>query len=268
MAMIQCPECGQEISDKAKKCIYCGYPLEDGEDIISTGVKKNKKRLKINFFLGLLFLLVVAVITSVYYAEDIKPRNIYNDAMELLEIGKYEEANKLLNSIQDYGDVDIVQEQIKYESYAYTAINSLKKILKNPDSYQPYEIHFYEFMDDEESYEEPVESQAVENVEQSESYPACIMYYGAQNGFGGNTTGYALFYRNSESSEYELIGACNSLDQYDYIDSLDENALYDAIICKMINYYFEEGVTVGTINMDRLKTVLKNDTYNTIKIIE
>lgn len=24
MAMIQCPECGQEISDKAKKCIHCG----------------------------------------------------------------------------------------------------------------------------------------------------------------------------------------------------------------------------------------------------
>ena len=24
MAMILCPECGQEISDKAKKCIHCG----------------------------------------------------------------------------------------------------------------------------------------------------------------------------------------------------------------------------------------------------
>lgn len=27
MAMIQCPECGQEISDKAKKCIHCGKVL-------------------------------------------------------------------------------------------------------------------------------------------------------------------------------------------------------------------------------------------------
>ena len=27
MAMIKCPECGQEISDKAKKCIHCGKIL-------------------------------------------------------------------------------------------------------------------------------------------------------------------------------------------------------------------------------------------------
>lgn len=29
MALINCPECGKEISDKAKHCIRCGYPLED-----------------------------------------------------------------------------------------------------------------------------------------------------------------------------------------------------------------------------------------------
>jgi len=29
MALVQCPECGKEISDKAKQCIHCGYPLED-----------------------------------------------------------------------------------------------------------------------------------------------------------------------------------------------------------------------------------------------
>ena len=27
MAMIQCPECGQSVSDKAEKCIHCGCPL-------------------------------------------------------------------------------------------------------------------------------------------------------------------------------------------------------------------------------------------------
>ena len=27
MAMIKCPECGQEISDKAKKCVHCGAVL-------------------------------------------------------------------------------------------------------------------------------------------------------------------------------------------------------------------------------------------------
>lgn len=28
MALIKCPECGREISDKAKMCIHCGYPLD------------------------------------------------------------------------------------------------------------------------------------------------------------------------------------------------------------------------------------------------
>ena len=28
MALIICPECRKEISDKSKQCIYCGYPLD------------------------------------------------------------------------------------------------------------------------------------------------------------------------------------------------------------------------------------------------
>ena len=27
MALIKCPECGKEISDKSNQCIHCGYPL-------------------------------------------------------------------------------------------------------------------------------------------------------------------------------------------------------------------------------------------------
>ena len=29
MALIHCPECGKEISDKAITCIHCGYPLKE-----------------------------------------------------------------------------------------------------------------------------------------------------------------------------------------------------------------------------------------------
>lgn len=29
MALIKCTECGHEISDKAKSCIYCGCPIEE-----------------------------------------------------------------------------------------------------------------------------------------------------------------------------------------------------------------------------------------------
>lgn len=33
MAMINCPECGKEISDKAKKCVYCGKVFSEEENI-------------------------------------------------------------------------------------------------------------------------------------------------------------------------------------------------------------------------------------------
>ena len=29
MALINCPECGKEVSDKATQCIHCGYPLNN-----------------------------------------------------------------------------------------------------------------------------------------------------------------------------------------------------------------------------------------------
>lgn len=29
MALVQCPECSKEVSDKATTCIHCGYPLRD-----------------------------------------------------------------------------------------------------------------------------------------------------------------------------------------------------------------------------------------------
>lgn len=58
MALIKCPECQKEISDKAKQCIYCGYPLDDILDDKTNGtvdllskkhpdfLKKNWRRIK------------------------------------------------------------------------------------------------------------------------------------------------------------------------------------------------------------------------------
>lgn len=34
MALIKCPECGKEISDKSEKCIHCGFPLTETKNKI------------------------------------------------------------------------------------------------------------------------------------------------------------------------------------------------------------------------------------------
>lgn len=34
MALIKCPECGKEVSDRAKACIHCGCPLDIADSVI------------------------------------------------------------------------------------------------------------------------------------------------------------------------------------------------------------------------------------------
>ncbi len=54
MALIKCPECGKEISDKAEVCIHCGYPIKKYENqnlhteeniIIINGVAVNMEKI-------------------------------------------------------------------------------------------------------------------------------------------------------------------------------------------------------------------------------
>lgn len=50
MALIKCPECGKEVSDKAQSCIHCGYPFLNNDTldsklykVILTKINQNQK---------------------------------------------------------------------------------------------------------------------------------------------------------------------------------------------------------------------------------
>lgn len=46
MALTTCPECAQNVSDKAPSCIHCGYPMGEStasETVIVT-TQKNKQK--------------------------------------------------------------------------------------------------------------------------------------------------------------------------------------------------------------------------------
>lgn len=45
MALIKCPECGKEISDKAPACIHCGYPLDSDTEALSNTNKMSEKEI-------------------------------------------------------------------------------------------------------------------------------------------------------------------------------------------------------------------------------
>ena len=40
MALIKCPECGHDVSDKAKACPNCGFPMSIEEKKVSNNIEE------------------------------------------------------------------------------------------------------------------------------------------------------------------------------------------------------------------------------------
>ncbi len=50
MALIECPECGHEVSDKAATCPDCAFPLNQDRAKSSEAVKAGTQRSKFSWF--------------------------------------------------------------------------------------------------------------------------------------------------------------------------------------------------------------------------
>lgn len=273
MALIKCPECGKEISDKASSCPNCGCPIEIQKTEVSSNISdqpitgQTSKKLNKKIIPIVIALVVVAIISVVIYnVKVVQPRRLevqnktaYEEAVALLEKGKYEEANDIFGTIPDYENVEKLQEQLFYESRVFQCIKSIKERLKNPDSLQIYEVVFFskEYKDDVNASDDMKEA-LNKLIADEGGEPVVLMRYGAQNGFGGNTTSYAMFvYLNDK---YEFLGSCDTLDK----DKADD----DKQICEIINMIKDYFKTTGDVDIDRIKQVLKDDNYTSIKIIE
>ena len=49
MALVKCPECGQDVSSKAVACIHCGYPLQKPKNVISVRIVRLSRIVDRNF---------------------------------------------------------------------------------------------------------------------------------------------------------------------------------------------------------------------------
>ena len=58
MALINCPECGKEISDSSEKCIYCGFPLKPNNE-------KPKKNSKMGLVIRLIAVVIVVAVVGI-----------------------------------------------------------------------------------------------------------------------------------------------------------------------------------------------------------
>lgn len=267
MALIRCPECGKQVSDKASSCPNCGCPLREPISASNMSIQEKKEN-KIKIIIPIAVVVTIVIIGIIFYnVKVIKPKNTYNEAIELLEKGKYEEADELLKTITEYKDVLEIREEIKYESYAYSAVNAVKEVLKNPDSISVYDVKFYSGIKNNDTDNDKNKDKEENDTIIDANHPCVIIHLGAQNGFGGNTESYASCTYSKNEGEYKLGTFTNELDAEEIDEDSDNYFMYylGAII---INDYYDNGVEVGKINMGRFKTLLKNDAYSTIKIIE
>jgi len=123
MALIKCPECGKEISDKAESCIYCGYPLNKSNllyKVIYNGFDNDKTKFSNQVKL-------IAFIRQILNL-DLK------SAMQIIDSPTYiimdsltkDNANWLSNALRQFScNIEINQSDSTQENHNYnTLINS------------------------------------------------------------------------------------------------------------------------------------------------
>lgn len=132
MALVKCPECGKEVSDKAGKCPNCGFPIESaseketeknmvadsevkqpdsGEDEVKAEKKKVSKKM---VAISCIVLAIVIISAIAYFVVTADSRN-YDAAQKFYTSEKYKEALDKFTKLGSYKDS---KEMVKKCEYA------------------------------------------------------------------------------------------------------------------------------------------------------
>ena len=286
MALIKCPECGKEISDRASTCPNCGCPVKadvsnvdnsakdtnntDANQISETN-KKNKIPMIIGAFIAVIVLVILAIILFPKKDKDEKVATeastednnqiVYDEAIKLIESGDYEGAKAKFETIKDYKDVSTILDQIPWETRTFACIEKLKDRLKSPDSLKVYEVVLFskEQRDDAKLDQDMIDG-FKDVFDPDEEAPVIVIHYGGQNTMGGMTDQVTIFVMDKQTHEYVAFGNTKTLDKDEAKDDEEDVVfLYDTM-----NENFNR---IGDVNIDRINTIIKNGVYTNVKII-
>lgn len=254
MALIQCPECSQSVSDTARKCPSCGYVLR----------KKNKK--KIIAVIGILLLILIIAGTA-YYFLIYQPQQIPIKASEFINQGNYIEADKLYAKLGSGEENSHLREQLYYESRILSAAKAAQENLLFPDSMILNEIVLFkdEIIDDTSS----TETQQV----YLENEPTILLHYLAKSKGGSMVDGFVL--TSWKDGAYSTGRSVSDLDIEDtlpwYIDNKDYTAQSDFWAEQIVKGEIVKAIysrqSIGSFDMDRVNTALSASLGKSTQII-
>ena len=299
MALIKCPECGKEFSDKAAACPNCAFPIteilkmntgdkqetdsvEAVENVKSVEVaksmagKSNSKRMiiivaimAIVIFIALLLIILTknkndkepSELTTEINTEDVS-KATYDEAVKLLDSGNYEEANKKFQTISDYKDVSMILNQIPWETRVFECIEELKDMLKSPDSLKIYSVVLFskEQRDDAKLDQERIDG-FKDVFDPEEVAPVIAIHYGGENTMGGITDQVTIFIFDKALHCYVPFGHTKTLDN-------DKARDEEKDVVFLYNTMNENFNRIGDVDIDRINRIIKNGVYTNVKIID
>lgn len=136
MALITCPECGKEISDKSKQCIHCGYPLKSLNMCLLNGKEQDLSFLidgscnsfdaitRINAMTGSCFETACGIVGDIMKTKQIPP---------ILQIKTKEEYLREKNQIRcpKCGCTEFTPLRRKFSLFTGFATNKIDMVCKN-----------------------------------------------------------------------------------------------------------------------------------------
>lgn len=215
---------------------------------------------KKSIILVVLFCLVMCFVPACGTSVEEKNADTYEEAVGLLEKGKYDEGKELLETIREYKDVSAILEQIRWESRAYACIEDLRMALKNPDSLQIKDIAFFSGDTKKElTGNDLAEAQKMSEIFCPKGEPVIVFNTSGENELGGSGIGFHAFMYGDDG--YEYLGACASLIP-------DECSGKEKTVSNIINDCSKYLTVVGEKDINRIGVVVKDHAYTSIQIIE